>query len=73
MKIFELTPTNGRKSFNGKCKVIEENDKAKLLSYNTIVCEFDMKTKQFKINGEYSKTTKVHIEHFKKFYSINNA
>lgn len=37
MKIFELTPTNGRKSFGGKAKVIVENGIAKLLSYTTIV------------------------------------
>ena len=71
MKTFELTPVNGRKSFGGKARVILENDKAKLLSYDTIVAEYDLKSKKFVINGEYSKTTNTHINSFKSFYKIN--
>ena len=71
MKTFELTPVNGRKSFGGKARVIVENNKAKLLSYDTIVAEYDLKSKKFVINGEYSKTTNTHINSFKSFYKIN--
>ena len=36
MKIYELTPTNGRKSFYGKAKVIiEDNGTETLYSYDT--------------------------------------
>ena len=71
METFELTPVNGRKSFGGKARVIVENNKAKLLSYDTIVAEYDLKSKKFVINGEYSKTTNIHINSFKSFYKIN--
>jgi len=68
--IFELTPTNGRKSFNGKCKVIVENNKAELLSYDTIVAEINLETKEYKQNGNYSQTTNTHINAFKQFYGV---
>ena len=71
MQTFELKPANGRKSFGGKARVIVENNKAKLLSYDTIVAEYDLKSKKFVINGEYSKTTNTHINSFKSFYKIN--
>ena len=71
MKTFELTPANGRKSFGGKARVLVENNKAKLVSYDTIVAEYDLKSKKFVINGEYSKTTNTHIKSFKSFYKIN--
>ena len=70
MKTFELKPVNGRKSFGGKARVIIENEKAKLLSYDTIVAEYDLKSKKFVINGKYSATTNTHIEAFKNFYEI---
>ena len=71
MQTFELKPVNGRKSFGGKARVIIENRKSKLLSYDTIVAEFDLKSNKFVIYGEYSKTTNTHIEAFKVFYGIN--
>ena len=71
MQTFELKPVNGRKSFGGKSRVIIEDNKAKLLSYDTIVAEFDLKSKKFTINGKYSKTTNIHINSFKSFYKIN--
>ncbi len=70
MKIFELTPTSGRKSFYGKAKVIEENNTAKLISYTTVVAEYDLISREFKVNGDYSVTTKGHIRAFKSFYSV---
>ena len=48
MKAFELTPNNGRKSFNGKCKVIEDEGVAQLLSYTTFVAEINLETKEYK-------------------------
>lgn len=68
--IFELTPKNGRKSFNGKAKVIVEDDIAKLLSYETIVAQINLKTNEYTENGEYSATTNIHIKHFKDYYGV---
>lgn len=70
MKVFELIPTNGRKSFGGKAKVVFENGVAKLLSYTTIVAEIDLETKEYKQNGSYSQTTNNHIKAFKQFYGL---
>ena len=71
MKVFELTPTNGRKSFGNKAKVIVDNGVAKLLSYETIVAEVDLATNEFKVNGSYSQTTNSHIKAFKQFYNVS--
>ena len=70
MQVFELTPTNGRKSFGGKAKVIVENGVAKLLSYTTFVAEIKLDSKEYKQNGSYSTTTNNHIKAFKEFYGV---
>ena len=70
MKIFELIPTNGRKSFGGKAKVIVDGDIAKLLSYETIVAEYNIEDKVYMQHGEYSATTNIHIKTFKQYYNI---
>lgn len=41
MIMYELIPTNGRKSFNKKALVLEESDGKVLLSYETIMKIFD--------------------------------
>lgn len=46
-QIFELIPTNGRKSFGGKAKVIVDNGVAKLLSYNIIVAQINLETREY--------------------------
>ena len=71
-QIFELTPTNGRKSFNNKAKVIVENGIARLLSYQTIVAGYNIETKEHEQQEEksLSLTTKSHIKAFKNFYGI---
>ena len=71
MQTFLLEPINGRKSFNNKARVIVENNKAKLLSYDTIVAEYDLESKEFVLNGSYSMTTSTHIKSFKSYYGIN--
>lgn len=67
-KIFELTATNGRKSFYGKAKVIESDNKIELQSYDTIVAQIIDGV--FTVNGEYSLTTSTHIKSFRNFYSV---
>lgn len=70
-QIFELVPTNGRKSFGGKAKVIVENGVAKLLSYTTIVAEYKIGEKEYKQIWEgKSNTTNSHIKAFKDFYGV---
>ena len=71
-QVFNLVPTNGRKSFNNKAKVIVENGKAELLSYDTIVAEIDLESKKFTQLWEgKSNTTSSHIKAFKEFYSVS--
>lgn len=70
LSVFPNFSTNGRKSFNGKAKVIVENGVAKLLSYSTFVAEYNTETKEYKENGTYSKTTNNHIKAFKHFYGL---
>lgn len=71
MKVFELTPTNGRKSFNGNAKVIEENGLNKLLSYNTIVAEYNPITREISVKGWFSSTTATHINAFLNHYGFS--
>ena len=69
---FNLIPANNRKSFNNKAKVIVENGKAELLSYDTIVAEIDLETKEYKQLWEgKSNTTNSHIKAFKEFYNVS--
>ena len=65
MKIMELTPHSGQKSFYGKAKVISENGIVKLQSYETIVCKYDHYTGEFtRTWGGYSDTTMRHVNEF---------
>lgn len=61
---YELTPTDNRKSFYGKAKVINRgNGIIELLSYNTIVAR--IKDGNFeRLWGGYSATTMRHINSF---------
>lgn len=73
MKTFELTPINGRKSFYGKARVIEENGISKLLSYDTFVAEFNHAENKMKVNGKYSNTTNTHINAFLNYYGFDSC
>lgn len=69
MNIYELNPTDNRKSFYGKCYVEEESDGTKTLySYNTPIL------KQLK-NGElvrlYDSWTLTTGRHIKAFCGLN--
>lgn len=71
MKTFELEPTNGRKSFYSKCKVLESNAGiSKLISYETEVAIFDHNKNEVKIFGWFSSTTARHINAFLEFYGF---
>lgn len=73
MKIYELMPTNGRKSFYGKAKVIEYEGENFLQSYNTIVCKVDKNGKFVKMWDGYSATTMFHINDFIKLFNIDGG
>lgn len=73
MKVVELKPINGRKSFYGKAVAIEkDNGEIELKSYNTIVAKI--------VNGEfkrlwsgYSMTTMNHVNAFIDAYGIDGG
>ena len=79
--MFELSPmADNRKSYYGKAKIIQDGNRAALLSYNTIVCEiiFPGNVPTFDGNGitfrrlwnGYSATTQRHINSFRNCYGL---
>lgn len=73
MKIFELKPINGRKSFYSKANIIEkDNGDIELRSYNTIVARIRNGKFERLWNG-YSATTMNHINSFIDTYEINGG
>ena len=64
MKMYELIPTNGRKSFYGKAIVIEKDGWVFLKSYNTIVCGIDSANNFHRFWNGWSMTTWNHIRSF---------
>lgn len=64
-KVYDLPCYDGRKSFYGKAKVIEDDKRISLKSYNTIVCYIDKQSKKLgKLFDSYSATTMRHINSF---------
>ena len=73
MKVFELIPTNGRKSFYGKASVTEkDNGDIELRSYNTIVARIRNGNFERLWDG-YSATTMNHINSFIDTYGISGG
>lgn len=73
MKTFELTPINGRRSFNGKAKVVETEGVCRLLSYDTHVATYDSRTNKMKVFGYYSATTLTHINAFLSYFGFDTC
>lgn len=71
MKIFELEPINGRKSFGGKARVEEQDGISYLYSYNTKVVHYEHALNKMVVHGYYSVTTGQHINAFLKFYGFD--
>ena len=70
MKHIELKPTNGRKSFYGKCEAIQhDNGDIELRSYNTIVARI-RNGKFERLWSGYSATTMNHINSFIDYFGI---
>ena len=71
MRIYELTPTDGRKSFYGKAVVqIEENGTETLLSYGTPIIKRFVSGEMVKLWNGWSVTKGRHI---KAFCGLNKA
>jgi len=70
---YELDPVNRRKSFYGKCKVIDDGTIAQLQSYTTIVALYHHATKKMTVNGWYSNTTATHINAFLAHFGLETA
>jgi len=73
MQIFELTPTNGRQSFGGKCRVEQDGDISYLYSYDTKVAHYYHTENKMVVNGYYSATTATHINAFLAYYGFDTC
>lgn len=69
---FYLIPTDGRKSFYGKCYVETVGDNHTLYSYNTKIVTYNSKSGEVVKHKDYnySRTTKRHQTAFFKHYGI---
>ena len=70
-QIFELVPTNGRKSFGNKAKVIVQDNVSTLISYNTEVASYNHLEGKIYLNGYFSPTTMQHQNAFLEFYGFD--
>ena len=71
MKIYELAPTDGRKSFYGKAKVIIDNNGTETLySYDTPIISRSTSGELERLWSGWSATTGRHI---KAFCGLNKA
>ena len=65
MKMYELTPTNGRKSFYGKAKVLIADDGTEtLFSYDTPIIKRTPAGELVKLWDGWTATTGRHINAF---------
>ena len=67
----ELKPTNGRKSFYGKAKILENETMYILVSYNTNIATCFKKSKKFIINPDESLLSKTTLSHIRAFQEWN--
>lgn len=70
MKIYDLIPTDGRKRFYGKAKVIEKDGEIILQSYDTFVCMINKSGEFVRMWEGYSVTTMRHINAFIEMFGI---
>lgn len=69
MKVYELTPTNGQKSFYGKAIVKIEDDGTEVLeSYGTPVIKKLNNGELIRLYDGYTQTT---VKHIKAFCGLN--
>lgn len=70
MRIFDLPPKNGRKSFYGKAKIIEQDGEKILSSYDTFVAKITTDNKVIRLWNGNSNTTATHFKSFLMFYNL---
>ena len=70
-RIFELIPTDNRKSFYGKAKIIECKEGRYLQSYDTKVCFLSYGGTFKRLWDGYSATTMRHINSFMDYVRWN--
>lgn len=63
-EMYELTPTNGRKSFYGKAKVVVKNGWRYLRSYETIMGGIDPNGTMHRYSDYHTMTTGSHVKSF---------
>lgn len=69
MRVFDLIPNNGRKSFYGKAKVKETENRVVLQSYDTNVCMIE-NGKFVRLWDGFSSTTMNHVNAFRELYNL---
>lgn len=62
--MYELVPENGRKSFYGKAKVLEESDGKVLLSYGTRIMKIFDSGSMVRYWNDWTTSTGTHIKSF---------
>ena len=71
MKVYDLIPTDSRKSLYGKARVIEKDNGEKVLkSYKTEVCKIKSNGEFVRLWGGYSATTMRHVNTFVQLFNI---
>ena len=74
MKILDLKPLNGLKSFGGKAQIIIMNGNTiQLRSFETIVAEYNTKEDVINVFDWFSPTTAKHINSFLELYGFRNV
>ena len=70
MRMYELIPTNGRKSFYGKAQILVDETGETLFSYSAPILHIDKSGKMTRLWDGWSATTGTHI---KSFCGLNKA
>ena len=74
MKILDLKPLKGQKSFGGKAQIIIMNGNIiQLRSFETIVAEYNTKEDVINVFDWFSMTTAKHINSFLELYGFRNV
>lgn len=73
MKILDLKPLNGQKSFGGKAQIIFIGSTIQLRSFETIVAEYNTQEEIVNVFDWFSSTTAKHINSFLELYGFRNV
>lgn len=68
---YELMPTNGRKSFYGKAKVVANSREEALYSYGTLICSRDKASGKITRHCDDDALTQTTCTHIKSFCGLN--